>query len=87
MKTIALCKWRGALIIAEFSRCKEGTTGHCPECGAAEFHNHAGWVECDCGFAITKTDYDRIIQEPPPAQNTILQVLDFSKSVARGAAR
>ena len=55
----ALCKYRGMLVIAEFSKCAKGQSGRCPECGATEFHEYAGWVECDCGFAINKSDYDK----------------------------
>lgn len=54
----ALCKYKGMLVTMEVSNNKEGK---CPECGATEFHEHGGWVECDCGFAINKKTYEEII--------------------------
>ena len=57
----ALCKFRGMLVMAVFSKCEDGKHGSCPECGSAEFSTHAGWVECDCGFAIDEAAYNRIL--------------------------
>ena len=51
MNTI-LCKWRGALVLMEVSKCKDGNTGKCPDCGNTKFTKIDGWAECDCGFAF-----------------------------------
>lgn len=59
----ALCKYRGMLVIASFTKCSEGQHNRCPECGDNMFNDINGWIECDCGFAILKTDYDRIVNE------------------------
>ena len=61
----ALCKWRGALVIAEFRKCQPGQHGKCPECGGTIFTEHHGWVECEgeCGFAINAPDLDAIRAE------------------------
>jgi hypothetical protein len=56
----ALCKFRGMLVIMKVSQCEGEGVGSCPECGATKFHTINGWVECDCGFAINKPDYERI---------------------------
>lgn len=59
MKTKVLCKYRGMLVIMQVSK---NANGRCPECGATEFHEHGGWVECDCGFAVDKTSYEKVIK-------------------------
>lgn len=59
----ALCKYRGLLVVAEVSVRTDGTNGSCPDCGNKEFHEHAGWAECDCGFAYLMADLDRIKNE------------------------
>ncbi len=57
----ALCKYRGMLVVATFTRCLRGQLGRCPECQGTEFRDEAGWVECyGCGFSILKTDYDKM---------------------------
>lgn len=63
MKARALCKYRGMLVIAEFAQCEDGVDGRCPECGATSFNRVGGWVECDCGFAINESDYDRMTSD------------------------
>ena len=57
----ALCKFRGLLVIAEFSKSNGHGEGRCPECGNSEFYTRYGWVECGCGFAINESDYNKII--------------------------
>ena len=55
-----LVKFRGTLAIAEVSVRTDGTNGSCPECGATEFVERAGWTECDCGFAYLSADVERL---------------------------
>ncbi len=64
----ALCKFRGMLVIAEVRPSRPGSPYRrgCPECHRKEFwREHGGWMECECGFAILTTDYDRVMGEPP----------------------
>jgi len=56
-----LCKYRGALVIAEVA--SNPDCGKCPECGGATVSDLGdGWMECDgeCGFAILKSDWERL---------------------------
>ena len=50
--TTALCKWRGALVLMEITTSPQGK---CPDCGANEFREYQGWLECNCGFAVLKS--------------------------------
>ena len=52
-----LCKFRGMLVLMEVTKGKEG---RCPDCGNTKFTERNGWIECDCGFAINKTNYKEI---------------------------
>ena len=60
-ENMALCKLRGMLVRMEVSK---GTSeSRCPECGAKEFTRSAGWISCECGFAISEGSYDRVLSE------------------------
>jgi hypothetical protein len=59
MNAIALCKFRGMLVLVEIAPCSPEQTGRCPDCGGTVFRDHAGWAECDnptgCGFAVLQS--------------------------------
>jgi len=60
--TAALCKYRGQLVLMEATK-SDGGGGNCPDCGAKEFTERAGWVECDCGFAILAAHHRKIVRQ------------------------
>jgi hypothetical protein len=55
-----LCKFDGMLVIAEVQATKDGQPGKCPQCGSVDFHENAGWSECDCGFAYLTSGIKKI---------------------------
>lgn len=60
MDTI-LCKFRGMLVLMEVTVNEQDKQGTCPDCGDNNFHRRNGWVECDCGFAVDESAYDKLI--------------------------
>ena len=56
-----LCKYKGMLVIMEVTKCKNSHVGKCPECGATDFYKRKSWIECDCGFAVDKKAYNKIM--------------------------
>jgi hypothetical protein len=58
-----LCKFHGALVIAEVAVRKSGSPGACPQCGKTEFTESAGWTSCECGFAYLSSGLQRVVEE------------------------
>lgn len=56
----ALCKFRGMLVIMEYPF---QTAGTCLDCGGKTLTQHDCWYYCDCGFAVSDTDHNRIIKQ------------------------
>ena len=57
MNTV-LCKLRGMLVLME---AKKNENGKCPDCGSTNFTERNGWIECDCGFSVDKSSYEKLM--------------------------
>ena len=55
-----LCKFRGMLVLMEVVK---GKNGKCPDCGDNSFTKRNGWIECDCGFALNESSYNKLIEK------------------------